>query len=121
MINETRKILEAPKLPVSATCVRVPVFMAHSESVWIETEKPLAPQEARRLLAHAPGVQLVDDPAKPAYPMPLDASGRDEVFVGRIRQDESIKHGLVLWISGDNLRKGAATNAIQIAELLLKR
>jgi len=120
MVNETRKILEAPRLPVSATCVRVPVFLAHSEAVWIETERPLSVERARMLLQRAPGVRLVDDPSGGAYPMPLDAGGRDEVLVGRVRRDDSVPHGLALWVSGDNLRKGAATNAIQIAELLIK-
>ncbi|MBI3324259.1 MAG: aspartate-semialdehyde dehydrogenase [Candidatus Omnitrophica bacterium] len=119
MVQETRKILEAPRMPVSATCVRVPVFMAHSEAVWIETERPLSVGAARRLLAKAPGVRLVDEARASRYPMPLDAAGQDEVLVGRIRKDESVANGLALWISGDNLRKGAATNAVQIAELLL--
>ncbi len=117
MINETRKIFEEPTLPISATCVRVPVFVSHSEAVWIETERPLSVQQARTLLRRAPGVKLLDD-VRGNYPLPIDAAGQDEVLVGRIRKDESVKHGLVLWVSGDNLRKGAATNAIQIAELL---
>ncbi|MBI3324783.1 MAG: aspartate-semialdehyde dehydrogenase [Candidatus Omnitrophica bacterium] len=120
MVNETRKILEEPMLAMSATCVRVPVFVAHSEAVWIETERPLSVEDARRLLRKAPGVRLVDDAARSAYPMPVDAAGRDEVLVGRIRKDESVANGLALWVSGDNLRKGAATNAIQIAELLIR-
>jgi aspartate-semialdehyde dehydrogenase len=122
MVNETRKILEAPDLPVSATCVRVPIFVSHSEAVWIETERPLAPAQARELLRKAPGVRLVDEPAKGRYPMPLDSAGRDEVLVGRIRTDLSGdgSHGLTLWVAGDNLRKGAATNAVQIAELLFR-
>ena len=119
MVQETRKILGEPKLPISATCVRVPVFLAHSESVWIETEKPLSVIEAQALLRKAPGVKVVDDPARGSYPLPVQASGQDLVWVGRIRRDESVSHGLALWVSGDNLRKGAATNAIQIAELLL--
>ena len=121
MVLETRKILDEPALAVSATCVRVPVFVAHSEAIWIETERPLAVPRARELLRGAPGVTLVDDVAMGAYPLPIDAAGRDEVLVGRVRKDDSVKNGLVLWVSGDNLRKGAATNAIQIAELLLKR
>ena len=121
MANETRKILEEPALPVSATCVRVPVFRAHCEAVWIETERPLSPAKAREILKQAPGVRVVDDVAHQRYPLPLDASGRDEVLVGRIRADESVSNGLALWISGDNLRKGAATNAVQIAELLIRR
>ena len=125
MVNETRKILEAPSLPVSATCARVPVFVSHSEAVWIETEKSLTPEQARRLLAKAPGVRLVD--GRPSvgqsqrYPMPIDAAARDEVLVGRIRLDESMPNSLSLWVCGDNLRKGAATNAVQIAELLTAR
>ena len=118
MVNETRKILEEPDLPISATCVRVPVFIAHSEAVWIETERPLSVEKARKLLQAAPGVRLVDEPPG-AYPLPIDAAGRDEVLVGRLRRDESVPHGLALWVSGDNLRKGAATNAVQIAELVV--
>ncbi len=121
MVNETRKILEEPALPVSATCVRVPVFIAHSEAVWIETQRPLSPDQARVLLSRAPGVRLVDDPSRQQYPLPIDAAARDEVLVGRIRKDESVEHGLALWVCGDNLRKGAATNAVQIAELLCAR
>jgi len=121
MVNETRKILEAPRLAVSATCVRVPVFVAHSEAIWIETQRPLSVARAQALLRRAPGVRLVDDPSAGAYPMPIDAAGQDEVLVGRLRKDESVKHGLALWVSGDNLRKGAATNAVQIAELLIQR
>ncbi len=121
MVHETRKILEAPRMAVSATCVRVPIFVAHSEAVWIETERPLSPAQARRLLQRAPGVRLVDKAKPGGYPQPVDAASRDEVLVGRIRKDESVANGLVLWVAGDNLRKGAATNAIQIAELLLKR
>jgi len=119
MVHETRKILEVPRLPVSATCVRVPVFLAHSEAVWIETQRPLSVERARSLLQRAPGVRLVDNPSAGAYPLPIDAGGRDEVLVGRLRRDDSVPHGLALWVSGDNLRKGAATNAIQIAELLI--
>ena len=120
MVQETRKILEEPALPVSATCVRVPVFIAHSEAVWIETERPLSVDEARDTLRHASGVKVVDEPGKGRYPLPVDAVGQDDVLVGRIRKDESTANGLVLWVSGDNLRKGAATNAVQIAELLIK-
>ncbi len=121
MVNETRKIFEAPAMPVSATCVRVPVFVAHSEAVWIETERPLSVERARALLRAAPSVKLIDEPARGVYPVPIDAAGQDDVLVGRIRRDESVPHGLALWVSGDNLRKGAATNAVQIAELLIKR
>ncbi|MBI3330810.1 MAG: aspartate-semialdehyde dehydrogenase [Candidatus Omnitrophica bacterium] len=120
MVNETRKILGAPGLAVSATCVRVPVFIAHSEAVWIETERPLSAARAASLLRRAPGVRLVDDPGRGAYPLPIQAAGQDDVLVGRIRRDESVERGLALWVSGDNLRKGAATNAVQIAELLVK-
>ena len=121
MVNETRKILEEPALPISATCVRVPVFVSHSEAIWIETERPLSVEKARRLLRNAPGVKLVDNTSAGAYPMPIDAAGQDDVLVGRLRRDESVPHGLALWVSGDNLRKGAATNAVQIAELLFSR
>ena len=120
MVQETRKILEAPEMRVAATCVRVPVFLAHSESIWIETERTLEVEEARTLLRKAPSVRLVDDPAAGRYPLPVDAGGRDEILVGRLRKDESVANGLALWVSGDNLRKGAATNAVQIAELLTR-
>jgi aspartate-semialdehyde dehydrogenase len=119
MRNESRKILHAPDLRVSCTCVRVPVLRSHSESLTIETERPLSPEEARELLEKAPGVKVIDSPADKAYPMPLFASDQDLVHVGRIRRDESAepgRNGLVLWVSGDQLRKGAATNAVQIAE-----
>jgi aspartate-semialdehyde dehydrogenase len=105
---------------VNATCVRVPVFYAHSESVNIETEKHITPDEARKLLAKAPGVKVVDDPAKKAYPMPIDGEGKDDTLVGRIRQDESVKNGISMWVVADNIRKGAALNAIQIAEYLIR-
>ena len=121
MIHETRKILGAPGLAVSATCVRVPVFVAHSEAVWIETERPLSPAQAAAVLRRAPGVTLVNRPAAGGYPLPLHAAGQDRVLVGRLRRDESVKHGLALWVSGDNLRKGAATNAVQIAELVFNK
>jgi aspartate-semialdehyde dehydrogenase len=121
MALETRKILEEPRLPISATCVRVPVFVAHSEAVWIETERPLSVEKAQALLRRAPGVRLVDEPSSGVYPLPIEAAGRDEVLVGRLRKDESVERGLALWVSGDNLRKGAATNAIQIAELVIGR
>ena len=113
--EETRKILELPELPVSATCVRVPVPVGHAESVWIETEEPLAPARARELLAAAPSVQ-VDD-----FPTPGKAAGRDEVLVGRIRRDPAAENGLSFFLACDNLRKGAALNGVQIAELLLSR
>ncbi|MDD5681175.1 MAG: aspartate-semialdehyde dehydrogenase [Candidatus Omnitrophica bacterium] len=118
MLNETRKIMGDNSIAVTASAIRVPVFYAHSECVNIETEKKITADEARRLLKSAPGVIVVDDPRNGKYPMPLDAEGKDEVFVGRIREDESVKNGLNLWVVADNLRKGAALNAIQIAELL---
>ena len=105
---------------MSATCVRVPVFSGHSEAVWIETKRPLSVEKAQQLLRAAPGVKLVDRPSAGIYPLPIDAAGADDVFVGRVRRDESVPNGLVLWISGDNLRKGAATNAVQIAKLLFQ-
>jgi len=119
MVDETKKIFDDPDIRVTATCVRVPVFYGHSESVNIETERKLTAEEVRELLGRAPGVVVVDDPENQRYPLPIDAAGRDEGFVGRIRQDETIENGLHLWIVSDNLRKGAATNAVQIAELLL--
>lgn len=122
MFNEGRKILGKPGLMVNCTCVRVPVFRSHSESITIETERELTPEKARELLANAPGVRLVDDPAKNEYPMPADTSGQDLIYVGRIRRDISTeKHSLVFWCCGDQLRKGAATNAVQIAETLIAK
>lgn len=118
MVNETRKIMGDPSIMVNATCVRVPVFYAHSESVNIETENYISANEARELLLRAPGVKVVDDPMNKIYPMPIDAEGKDPTLVGRIRQDESIKNGLSMWVVADNIRKGAALNAIQIAEML---
>lgn len=119
MANETRKILEDDSIRVSATAVRVPVFRSHAASINIETDRHLSPNEARALLAAAPGVIVYDDPSKNLYPLQTDVSGRDEVFVGRIRSDESIRNGLNLWVVSDNLRKGAALNAVQIAEQLI--
>ncbi len=119
MLNETRKIMGDDSIQVTATTVRVPVYVGHSESVNIETEKKLTANEARALLAEAPGVLVYDDPARKIYPMPIDVAGKDEVYVGRVREDESIRNGLNLWIVADNLRKGAALNAIQIAEELI--
>jgi aspartate-semialdehyde dehydrogenase len=118
---ETRKMLGMPDLRVSATCVRVPVLYAHSQSVQIETTDKITAEQARRLLMVAPGVVLVDEPELKRYPLPREAAGRDEVLVGRIREDSSHDRGLALWISSDNLRKGAATNAVQIAESLVTR
>ncbi len=120
MVNETRKILEDPSIRVTATTVRVPVFYGHSESVNVETKKKLSAQEVKELLAEAPGVVVVDDPEKNLYPLAINAAGKDETFVGRIREDESIERGINLWIVADNIRKGAATNAVQIAELLIR-
>jgi aspartate-semialdehyde dehydrogenase len=119
--DETRKMLAMPDLRVSATCVRVPVFRSHSQAVHIETAEPIAAARARELLMGAPGVVLVDEPGAAAYPLARDAEDRDEVFVGRIRDDASHPRGLALWIVADNLRKGAATNAVQIAESLVTR
>ncbi len=120
MVNETRKILRAPGIAVSATTVRVPVEGGHSESVNVEFLKPYDLAEARQLMADMPGVTLQDDPSQNLYPMPINAWGKDDVFVGRIRRDPSVENGLNLWCVSDNLRKGAATNAVQIAEVLLK-
>ncbi len=121
LINETRKILGDPGIRVSATCVRVPVVNAHSEAVNMQTRDELSPDRARELLRSAPGVVVLDDPAASLYPLAIDATGSDEVFVGRIRRDPGNEHALDMWIVSDNLRKGAATNAVQIAELLHAR
>jgi len=120
MINETRKILGEPNLPVTATTVRVPVFVSHSESVNVETVVKLSAAEAKRILREAPGVVVVDEPENNLYPTPIDASDKDATYVGRIREDESIANGLNLWVVSDNLRKGAALNAVQIAEILIR-
>ena len=119
LVHETRKIMGDHSIQVTATTVRVPVYVGHSESVNIETERKLTANEARAILSTAPGVLLYDDPSRKIYPMPLDVAGKDEVYVGRIREDESIPNGLNLWVVSDNLRKGAALNAVQIAELLI--
>jgi aspartate-semialdehyde dehydrogenase len=121
MMAETRKILGDQDIRISATCARVPVYTGHSESVNIETRDPLSPEQARELLAGAPGVIVVDDPANGVYPLAIDAAGRDEVLVGRIRRDPSHDRCLNMWVVGDNLRKGAATNAVQLAEILHER
>jgi aspartate-semialdehyde dehydrogenase len=121
MVNETKKIMEDDSIMVTATTVRVPVFYGHSESVNIEFEKAITPDEAREILRKAPGVIVVDDPSKKLYPLAIDAAGKDDTFVGRIRTDESIAHGLNMWIVADNIRKGAALNAVQIAEVLIKK
>ncbi|MCU0589967.1 MAG: aspartate-semialdehyde dehydrogenase [Desulfobacterales bacterium] len=118
MVNETRKIMEAPALAVTATTVRVPVFFSHSESVNVETERPCPPEEVRQVLATAPGVRVVDDPSQNRYPLATDAAGQDLTLVGRIRRDESVPNGINLWIVADNIRKGAATNAVQIGQIL---
>jgi aspartate-semialdehyde dehydrogenase len=120
MVNETKKIMEDDTIRVTATTVRVPVFFGHSESVNVETERKLTATAARELLAQAPGVRVVDDPANRRYPMPIDAAGQDDTLVGRIREDVSLENGLNLWIAADNIRKGAATNAVQIAEILVR-
>jgi aspartate-semialdehyde dehydrogenase len=121
VMAESRKILGVPDLRISATCVRVPVFVSHSESINLQTREELSPEECRELLRGAPGVQVRDDPAAGVYPLAVDAAGEDDVFVGRIRRDQSADRCLNLWVVGDNLRKGAATNAVQVAELLLAR
>jgi len=121
LINETRKILEDPSIRVSATCVRVPVVNGHSEAVNMETREQLSPERARELLEEAPGVTVLDDPSAALYPLAIDADGKDDVFVGRLRRDPGNDHALDMWIVSDNLRKGAATNAIQLAELLHER
>ena len=116
MVRETRKIFGTPELPVTATCVRVPVRISHSEAVNAQFRDELTPDQARRILSEAPGVQVIDEPAKNRYPLPRDAAGHDDVFVGRIRRDTSHPRALNLWVVADNVRKGAATNAVQIAE-----
>lgn len=120
MVNETRKILELPNLPVTATCVRVPVMVGHSESVTVDLERPLSPQQAREVLANSPIVEVWDDPERAHYPTPLDAADEDPVYVGRVRPDTSSDTGLNMWIVADNLRIGAALNAVRIAEHLLQ-
>ncbi len=119
LVNETRKILDDDSIRITATTVRVPVFYSHSESVNIETEQHITPDEVRELLANAPGVKVIDDPAHNQYPLATEASGEDDTFVGRIRQDDSIDNGINMWIVADNLRKGAALNAVQIAEKMI--
>jgi len=120
MVNETQKIMGDDSIKVTATCVRVPVIRAHSESVNIETEKKITREKAIELLSQAPGIQVIDDLPNNKYPLPLDAEGKDDTFVGRIREDDTVENGLNLWIVSDNLRKGAALNTIQIAEELIK-
>jgi len=121
MVEETRKIMRTPEIAVSATCTRVPVYIGHSESVHVEFTENFNPEEARSILSQSPGVKVLDDPVISLYPQAWSAAGTDEVFVGRIRKDVSISNGLVMWIVADNLRKGAALNAVQIAEEMVKR
>jgi aspartate-semialdehyde dehydrogenase len=118
MVHETHKILEDKTIGVTATTIRVPVIYGHSESINIETRNPVTPEKIREILMRAPGVRVVDDPSQRSYPMPIDAAGQDLTLVGRIRRDESIENGINLWVVADNIRKGAATNAVQIAEIL---
>lgn len=119
VVNESRKILNLPQLRITATAVRVPVERSHSEAVYVELSRALSPDQARAAFANMPGVTVVDDPANHAYPLAADAAGSDEIFVGRVRTDASVEHGLAFWVVSDNVRKGAATNAVQIAELLV--
>ena len=121
VVEESRKIMHDENIAISATCVRVPVFIGHSEAIHIEFSEPMSPDTARRILAEAPGVRVLDDPNISLYPQPWSVAGSDEVFVGRIRRDVSNDRGLVIWVVADNLRKGAALNAIQIAETAVKR
>jgi aspartate-semialdehyde dehydrogenase len=120
MVFETRKMLEDDAIQVCPTCIRVPVSNCHSESILVETERKITVEEARKLFAATPGLVVVDDLAKKQYPMPINSNQRDETFIGRIREDLSSPNGLAFWCVSDNLRKGAATNAVQIAELLVK-
>ena len=119
MYNETRKIMHSD-VKVSATCVRVPALRAHSESIWVETERPISVEEAREAFANGEGLVLQDNPAEKEYPMPLFLAGKDPVYVGRIRKDLTNENGLTFWIVGDQIKKGAALNAVQIAEYLIK-
>ena len=121
MVNETRKIFHCPDIAITCTCIRIPVLRCHCESINLEFKDSITPDEVRQLLEHAPGVSIIDDQKNNRFPMPLDAMGKDDVYVGRIRQDESLpdRRGINLWVSGDQIRKGAALNAIQIAEKLL--
>ncbi len=121
LVEETRKIMHADNIAISATCVRVPVFTGHSEAVNVEFSQPMPPDEARRILAQAPGVKVLDDPTVSLHPQPWSAAGTDEVYVGRIRRDSSHPNGLIMWVVADNLRKGAALNTVQIAEEMIKR
>ena len=120
VVTESRKILHLPDLRISCTAVRIPVFYAHSEAVHVETSGAISPEAARELFAEVPGVVVRDDPVAHVYPLATEAAGRDEIFVGRIRRDPSVEHGLAFWVVSDNVRKGAATNAVEIAELLVE-
>jgi aspartate-semialdehyde dehydrogenase len=120
MVNETKKILGDDSIRVTATTARVPVFISHSEAVNIEFEKEITPEGAREALQNAPGVEVIDNPVNHEYPLAINAAGKDHVYVGRIRKDVSVEHGLDVWIVADNLRKGAALNAVQIAEEVIK-
>ncbi len=121
MVEETRKIMHAPNIGISATCVRVPVFNSHCESINVEFTEPISPDTARQILANAPGIKILDEPIVSLYPLPTSVAGTDEVFVGRIRQDFSTINGLVMWVVADNIRKGAALNAVQIAETMIQK
>ena len=121
MVEETKKIMHANEIAISATCVRVPVLTGHSEAVTVEFTHPMPPDDAERILAQAPGVKILDDPAISLYPQAWPVAGSDEVFVGRLRRDASHPNGLVMWVVADNLRKGAALNAVQIAEEVIKQ
>ena len=120
MVYETRKMLHAPQMQISATCVRIPVSNCHSETIWVETERPVSPEQARELFSSFPGLKVVDDLKSSLYPLPSTCDGSDLVYIGRVRRDLSHPNGLTFWCVSDNLRKGAATNAVQIAELLAK-
>lgn len=119
MFHETRKIMHSPELSVSSTCVRVPVVRAHSEAVWVETERPISIEEARKAFSTAEGLVVIDEPAEKKYPMPLDAAGTDPVFLGRLRKDIANPNGLTFWLCGDQIKKGAALNAVQIAQYMI--
>ena len=119
MYNETKKIMHAPELEVSATCIRVPVMRAHSEAVWVETEEPVSVEEARKAFESAEGLVVIDEPAAKKYPMPLDAAGKDPVYAGRLRKDLANPNGLTFWLVGDQIKKGAALNAVQIAQYMI--
>ena len=121
LVEETRKIMHADDIAVSATCVRVPVMVGHSEAINVEFTRPMSPEEASEVLAQSPGIKILDDTSVSLYPQPWSAAGTDEVYVGRIRQDAFNANCLVMWVVGDNLRKGAALNAVQIAEEMIKR